>query len=263
MCWRADGGRGSRGASAPAGKVGDMLAIYDGELMEADEVLVSATDDGLLRGDGCRRVRLYDGRPFGLHDHLAPERSLGGEPAPAVRRGRHAGGHRALLEAGRPDDGTVRLVVTRGGRRIAVLEPLPGWPRRSRCNGDLPADADHDRRQVAVLRGQHAGNPGGPEHGADEALLVPPDGRVLEAPTSTFFCSLDGTRGSRRRCPEVLDSITRRRLLEESRRSTSRAMAEDELAGAGRRSWPRPRARCCPCWLAIERHPVCPTCQCR
>jgi branched-chain amino acid aminotransferase len=69
------------------------------------------------------------------------------------------------------------------------------------------------------------------ERGADEALLVTPHGRVLEAPTSAFFCSLDGrTLITPPLADHILDSITRRRLLawcdiEE------RSIAVDELPG--------------------------------
>ena len=51
------------------------------------------------------------------------------------------------------------------------------------------------------------------EQGADEALLVTPHGRVLEGPTCTFVCSLDGeTLVTPPLSEHILDSITRRRL---------------------------------------------------
>src|SRR3954470_20944345 len=106
-----------------------MLAILDGTVMPADEVRIPATDEGLLRGDGVFEVvRLYDGRPFALDDHIE-------------RMGRSAANLRlpfdpqavqadvaALLEAGRPGDGVLRVLVTRGGRRIGFIEPLPALP---------------------------------------------------------------------------------------------------------------------------------------
>jgi branched-chain amino acid aminotransferase len=51
------------------------------------------------------------------------------------------------------------------------------------------------------------------EHGADEALLVTPHGRVLEGPTTSFFYVLDGSLHTPPLSDRILDSITRRALL--------------------------------------------------
>jgi branched-chain amino acid aminotransferase len=52
------------------------------------------------------------------------------------------------------------------------------------------------------------------EAGADEALLVTPHRRVLEAPTASFFYSLDGKELHSPPLGEhILDSITRRRVM--------------------------------------------------
>ena len=53
------------------------------------------------------------------------------------------------------------------------------------------------------------------EQGADEALLVTPHGRVLEGPTWTFFWVAGGRLHTPPLSDGILDSITRRRLLEE------------------------------------------------
>jgi branched-chain amino acid aminotransferase len=210
-----------------------MLAILDGTVMPADEVRIPATDEGLLRGDGVFEVvRLYDGRPFALDDHLE-------------RMGRSAANLRlpfdaqaveadlaALLDAGRPGDGVLRVLVTRGGRRIAFIEPLP----------DLPATLALQTvtySPTRILDGVKSLSYGGNmlasrlarEAGADEALLVTPHGRVLEAPTSTFLCSLDGrTLVTPPLDDHILDSITRRRLLAVCE-VHERPIAADELAG--------------------------------
>src|SRR4051794_26162432 len=106
-----------------------MLGILDGAVMPAEEVQIPARDEGLLRGDGVFEVmRLYDGRPFALDDHIERmERSAGNLLLPldtdAVRADIGA-----LLDAGQPSDGVVRVLVTRGGHRIGFLEPLPELP---------------------------------------------------------------------------------------------------------------------------------------
>ena len=53
------------------------------------------------------------------------------------------------------------------------------------------------------------------EQGYDEALLVTPHGRVLEGPTWTFFWVAGGRLHTPPLSDGILDSITRRRLLEE------------------------------------------------
>ena len=47
------------------------LACVDGNFMPSRDATIPATDEGLLRGDGIFEViRVYDGRPFALADHL-------------------------------------------------------------------------------------------------------------------------------------------------------------------------------------------------
>ena len=53
------------------------------------------------------------------------------------------------------------------------------------------------------------------EHGAQEALLVTPHGRVLEAPTASFFWVRDGRLLTPPLDDGILASITRDRLLAE------------------------------------------------
>src|ERR1700750_3500379 len=108
-----------------------MLGILDGTVMPAGEVQIPATDEGLLRGDGVFEVmRLYDGRPFALDDHLERmQRSADNLLLPfdseAVRADIET-----LLEAGRPTDGVVRALVTRGGRAGGGFEPTRDAPPR-------------------------------------------------------------------------------------------------------------------------------------
>jgi branched-chain amino acid aminotransferase len=210
-----------------------MLGILDGTVMPAGEVHIPATDEGLLRGDGVFEVvRLYDGRPFALDDHLARmERS-----AANLRLPFDAGAVRAdvdaLLDAGRPGDGVLRMLVTRGGRRIGFIEPMPALP-------DTMALKTITYAPTRILDGVKSLSYGANmlasrlarEDGADEALLVTPHGRVLEGPTSSFFCSFDGrTLLTTPLDDHVLDSITRRRLLQVCE-VTERPIAADELAG--------------------------------
>src|SRR5205823_5802936 len=73
-------------------------------------------------------IRLYGGRPFALDDHLARmERSAAGLRLPVDVDALRAD-IATLLAATGPVDAVLRLVVTRGGRRIAMVEALKDMP---------------------------------------------------------------------------------------------------------------------------------------
>src|SRR2546423_11090997 len=103
------------------------LACLDGAVLPVAEARIPVTDEGLLRGDGVFEVvRLYEGRPYALGEHLdRMVRSAQNLRLP-FDRGAVEADARALLDAAAPrDDGMLRLVVTRGGHRLALLERLP------------------------------------------------------------------------------------------------------------------------------------------
>src|ERR1700742_4237491 len=106
-----------------------MLASLDGVIGAAETTGIPVTDEGLLRGDGAfEATRLYGGRPFALDAHLARlQRSCAGLRLP-VDVERLRGEIAALLEQAGPGEGGLRIVLTRGGRRIALIEPLPEHP---------------------------------------------------------------------------------------------------------------------------------------
>lgn len=194
------------------------LACLDGVITPAADARLPVTDEGLLRGDGVFEVvRLYEGRPFALAEHL---QRMGGS-AQNLRLPidlRAVGADIDALLAAQPGfEGIVRIVVTRGGHRLALLEELPPAP-------ELLAVAAVTYAPTRILDGikslSYAGNMLATriarERGADEALLVTPHGRVLEAPTKSFFYALDadGPLFTPPLDDHILDSITRRRLLE-------------------------------------------------
>jgi branched-chain amino acid aminotransferase len=69
------------------------------------------------------------------------------------------------------------------------------------------------------------------ERGAEDALLVTPHGRVLEAPTSSVFWVKDGAVLTPPLAEHILASITRRVVIEETG-AVERACALDELLEA-------------------------------
>jgi branched-subunit amino acid aminotransferase/4-amino-4-deoxychorismate lyase len=194
------------------------LGSVDGRIGLADELTIPATDEGLLRGDGVFEViRVYDGTPFALTEHLDRlERSGANLRLPEVFRAELEADIPELLEArgGGSFDGVLRVVVTRGGRRLLLTEPMVAKPPGVRLGFVTYAP-------TRVLDGVKSLSYGAnmlttrlaQERGFDEALLVTPHGRVLEAPTSTlFWVDRDGTLCTPPLDEHILASITRDRI---------------------------------------------------
>jgi len=209
------------------------LACLDGELMSSEAAQISVTDEGLLRGDGVFEVvRLYEGRPFGLEQHLERMvRSASNLRLPLDRAGVE-GDVRSLLGAAQPGDALLRVLVTRGGRRVALLEPLPEMPP-SLALGHVTYAPTHVLDGIKSL--SYAANMLASrlarERGFDDALLVSPHGRVLECPTASFFFVRRGELLTPPLSDHVLDSITRRLVMSATRAQEQPTSLED-LASA-------------------------------
>jgi branched-chain amino acid aminotransferase len=223
------------------------LACLNGDIVDESAAVIPVTDEGLLRGDGVFEVmRLYDNRPFAIDDHLARmEQSAANMRLPldaaAVRADIEA-----LLEAARPGDALVRVLVTRGGRRLALIEPLPAQPPSiSLGYVEYAPTRVLDGVKSLSYGGNMLANRLAKERGFDEALLVTPHGRVLEGPTSSFFWVKDGELFTPPLSDHILDSITRRRLMEvtdaverETTRDDVRTADEAFLASSVREALP-------------------------
>jgi branched-chain amino acid aminotransferase len=194
------------------------LASIDGSIGPTADAMIPLADDGLYRGDGVFEViRLYAGRPYALDEHLDRlERSaatidLQVEREPLERE------IATLLERFGAGDAQLRLVVTRGGRRIAATEELPDkgetvslktvrYAPTLILNGVKSLSYGANMQATRIAQAQ----------GADEALLVRPDGIVLEAPTSTiFWVSPEGGLRTPSIGAGILESITRAQIVRE------------------------------------------------
>jgi len=192
------------------------LASVDGTISATGEATIPLRDDGLYRGDGAFEViRLYEGRPFALGDHVDRlERSAAAIQLEFDRAALDREIDALLSEAG-DANGQLRLIVTRGGRRIVATEPLPPHTETLRLatvtyspsvilNGVKSLSYAANMQATRLAQAQ----------GADEAVLVHPDGVVLEPPTSAiFWVSPQGVLRTPALDAGVLESITRDRLV--------------------------------------------------
>ncbi len=194
------------------------LACLDGVVAPSDETVIGVTDEGLLRGDGVFEVvRVYEGRPFALDDHLdrmarSLESARLGFDLPRKDLEREAAD---LLERRGPAfDGALRLLLTARGRRLVMTELLPPGPDRVRLGFVTfsPSRVLDGVKSLSYGANMLAGRIAR-DRGFDEALFVTPHGRVLEAPTSSIFWVSDGTLATPPLDEHILASITRERLL--------------------------------------------------
>lgn len=211
------------------------LASVDGAITLASAATIPATDEGLLRGDGVFEViRVYDGRPFALEEHLQRmERSALNLRLPLDLEAIRADAYRLLAHAGAgPDHEQLRIVVTRGGRRLLLTEPLHATPEHVRLGSVTysPTRVLEGVKSLSYAANMLASRLAR-ERGFDEALLVTPHGRVLEAPTSSLFWVKDGAVLTPSLDEHILASITRRIVIEQAE-VTERACTLEELLEA-------------------------------
>jgi len=209
------------------------LACIDGQLFDAAAAVIPVTDQGLLRGDGAFEVvRLYDGVPYALDEHLARlQRSADGLRLP-IDTDAFRADLATLLGARAPADELVRMFATRGGRRVVMSEPIPPMPPTLAL---APVTYAPSRLLDNIKSLSYAANMLASrlarEQDADEALFVTPHGRVLECPTSSFFLVRDGEVWTAPLSDHVLDSITRRVVLAVAT-VREEPIEQDALAGA-------------------------------
>ena len=213
--------------------MGSGLASIDGVITPETQATIGVTDAGLVRGDGVfEAIRIYDGQPFALEDHLERMR----RSAEGLRLALDIAALRtevaAMLELIEPGDDVLRLLATRGGRRIILLEAVPQFPELFALGRvtfapvrvlDGVKSLSYAANMLAVRIAQ--------ERGFDDALLVTPHGRVLECSTSSFFAVIDGELRTPPLSEHILDSITRRVVLAVAT-VREEPIEQDALAGA-------------------------------
>jgi len=198
--------------------------LINGVAVAPEVAALSVFDPIVLRGDGCfEAARIYGGRCFRLHDHLArlarSAAALEIELPPldeiarwcaTVSQERGEGIIRVLASAGPAGAGTV----------VVLSQPLPQLPARYRL---MPQTAVwHPAGDGWALAGvkalSYAPNMAATRRakaeGFDDALLVSRDGTVLEGPTSSVAWVVSGVFETAELGLGILESITRRVVLE-------------------------------------------------
>jgi D-alanine transaminase len=202
--------------------------IYvNGARLSPDEAKVRFDDRGFYFGDGGYEVlRVYEGRPFLLEDHLARlVRTLDGLEIPLPEpTDRIAALCRTLAEE--RGDGTIYLQVTRGAApRAHVFPPgaVPTFIAYSAPAGRVPAalklrSVPDDRwgrchLKTLNLLANVLAKQAAVRAGADEGLFVREDGFVTEGTSSNAFLVRDGALRTHPANPRILGGITRAFVL--------------------------------------------------
>ena len=187
----------------------------DGKITPTSEATLPLPDDGLYRGDGVFEVaRLYAGRPFAMDEHWDRlERSAATIGLPVDRAALEAELPPLLAEAGEVE-ANLRVVVTRGGRRILLIEePFPYADSASVATVTYQPTVILNVVKSLSLRGQHARHPH--RQGARRRRGDLRDAR-RRRPGGADLVGLLGGPGRRPQDPSldnpILDSITRDRV---------------------------------------------------
>jgi len=182
-----------------------MTAVFlldGGREVDPTTPVLRADDLGVLRGESVfETLRVWDGRPAFLDDHLARLAASAARVDVALPDGWAALAARAC-EGVR--DGVLRLVCTKGAPGaapvgFALVTDVPAEAVRAREDGvrvlTLTLGVTADERAAApwllggVKSTSYAANMATIRHaqaeGADDAVWVSADGQVLEAPTAT------------------------------------------------------------------------------
>jgi branched-chain amino acid aminotransferase len=181
-------------------------------------------------------MRSYEGRLFALDEHLDRMEASASVLDLAVERGALEAEAAALMAvpgvAG--TNCLLRAIVTRAGRRVLTIEPLPVHPGSVALATVVysPSVILNGVKSLSYAANMQASRIAR-DSGADEALLVTLEDVVLEPPTSSlFWVSAEGPLRTTDTGAGVLDSITRRKVIERCEVETGHFGIADVLASS-------------------------------
>lgn len=178
-------------------------AVSGRGLVDPAEPVLAADDEGFTRGRAAfETMRVYDGRPFRLTQHLArlarSAQRIGLEHPDVAVVAELA---QVALQAANVPEAVLRLYWTPGPpggehRCIALVGPIPDWIEDARGRGQRLVSLLHPRRAApwllpATKSTSYAVNMAAEAEakarGADDAVFVDADGIVLEGPVTNIW----------------------------------------------------------------------------
>ena len=179
------------------------VAVSGRGLVNPGEPVILPDDEGFTRGRAAfETMRVYDGRPFRLAQHLArlqgSAERIGLERPDADEL--EALAAVALEEAAAPE-AVLRLYWSPGPpggapRAVVLVGPIPGWIDDARARGQRLVSLLHPRRSAPWLLPATkstsyavaiAAEAEAKERGADDAVFVDADAIVLEGPVTNIW----------------------------------------------------------------------------
>lgn len=213
-----------------------------GELFDEHQAVVPVFDRGFLYGDSVFEVtRTYNRVPYKLTEHLARMRRSADRLLISVPWGDAVFREEvdATFEASGYDDAYIRIIVTRGGGpisydpssainplRVIIAAPLPLPPPEAYTEGveviQLRASRPtEDKRAAGVKASNYLSNllamHEAKQKGGYEAILLGPNGQVLEGATSNVFVVNEGRVRTPRLETGILAGITRATVMQAAR----------------------------------------------
>lgn len=212
-----------------------MVVYMNGAFLREEEALVPASDRGVLMGLGAfETMRAYSGRIFRLKAHMERLAEALGWLQISVPEGVDALGRAAedLLKRMALSEARVRVTVTAGPAEASRAQPTPRPTTIVTAHPELGLSSrDYEDGVAAVLYpcehglGMGAGRKvlsylgyvmarrAAERQGAREALLVRPDGLVVEGAFSNLFLVADGQIWTPPLALGALPGVTRQVVL--------------------------------------------------
>ncbi len=212
------------------------LAYIDGQRFQPEEARVSVYDRGFLYGDSVfETLRTYGGKLYALDEHMQRLEESAGKilmELPMSREALAAETAEAVAAAGN-DESYTRVMLSRGTgpvgldpsraekpTRVILVEPLTMPPERvyleglaAMCVQTVRASDGADNAKLGNYLASLLALKKAKDQGADEALVVDGDGRVVEGTTFNVFAVRDGRLLTPPDDAGILLGITRREVI--------------------------------------------------